>query len=69
MDFDQDVLMFPIFFDEAGSPLSAEQIWEDIVGKANCGCVYHAEEGIPCEHDIALYLGKETPQGGLNFRP
>jgi hypothetical protein len=23
-------------------------------GKANCGCVYHAEEGIACEHDIAL---------------
>jgi len=27
---------------------------EDIVGIASCGCVYHAEEGIPCEHDIAL---------------
>lgn len=24
------------------------------VGKANCGCVHHAEEGIPCEHDLAL---------------
>jgi hypothetical protein len=23
---------------------------------ANCGCVHHAEEGIPCEHDIALAL-------------
>lgn len=19
---------------------------------ANCGCTYHAEEGIPCEHDL-----------------
>lgn len=27
---------------------------EDIVGIAPCGCIYHAEEGIPCEHDIAL---------------
>lgn len=27
---------------------------DDIAGKANCGCVYHAEEGIPCPHDIAL---------------
>ena len=23
-------------------------------GIANCGCVYHAEQGIPCDHDIAL---------------
>ena len=21
---------------------------------ADCGCVYHAEEGIPCPHDVAL---------------
>ena len=21
---------------------------------ANCGCVYHAEQGVPCEHDLAL---------------
>lgn len=21
---------------------------------ANCGCVYHAEEGIPCVHDLQL---------------
>jgi hypothetical protein len=27
---------------------------EAIAGKAQCGCVYHAEEGIPCEHDRAL---------------
>ena len=27
---------------------------KNIAGKANCGCVHHAEEGIPCEHDIAL---------------
>lgn len=26
----------------------------DCVGKANCGCVYHAEDGIPCEHDLEL---------------
>lgn len=25
-----------------------------VVGKAKCGCHYHAEEGIACEHDIAL---------------
>ena len=23
------------------------------VGTADCGCVYHAEQGIPCEHDKA----------------
>jgi hypothetical protein len=23
-------------------------------GKAQCGCVYHAEDGIPCEHDREL---------------
>ena len=26
----------------------------ECVGKANCGCVHHAEEGIPCEHDLEL---------------
>jgi hypothetical protein len=25
-----------------------------IAGKAQCGCVYHAEEGLPCPHDLAL---------------
>lgn len=25
-----------------------------IAGKADCGCVYHAEDGIPCPHDIEL---------------
>lgn len=25
-----------------------------VVGQAKCGCVHHAEEGIPCEHDLAL---------------
>lgn len=25
-----------------------------IAGEADCGCVYHAEDGIPCEHDKAL---------------
>jgi hypothetical protein len=25
-------------------------------GKANCGCVHHAEDGVPCEHDLALPL-------------
>jgi uncharacterized protein YbaR (Trm112 family) len=27
---------------------------ESVIAKANCGCVHHAEEGIPCLHDIAL---------------
>ena len=26
---------------------------KDICGIAGCGCWYHAEEGVPCEHDIA----------------
>lgn len=25
-----------------------------IVGQANCGCTYHAEQGIPCNHDMSL---------------
>ena len=25
-----------------------------LAGRASCGCVYHAEEGIPCPHDLAL---------------
>jgi hypothetical protein len=39
---------------------------KDIVGKAQCGCVYHAEEGIPCEHDLgyaAGRAGKPIPEG------
>lgn len=54
-DFDQDELMFPIFYHKNGLPLSAEDIQSNIVGKANCGCVYHAEEGLPCPHDVKLW--------------
>lgn len=25
-------------------------------GQADCGCIYHAEEGISCEHDLVLSL-------------
>ena len=32
----------------------AEALAENPAGKARCGCVYHAEQGIPCEHDLAL---------------
>lgn len=31
-------------------------------GKAKCGCVYYAEQGIPCRHDLAL-LKKAQPKG------
>ncbi len=27
-------------------------------GTAKCGCWYHAEQGIPCEHDLALQSQK-----------
>jgi hypothetical protein len=30
------------------------ELQSEIAGKANCGCVYHADEGTPCEHDLAL---------------
>ena len=36
-----------------------------IAGQADCGCTHHAEDGIPCPHDIALALvdfpESETP--------
>jgi hypothetical protein len=32
-----------------------------IAGKAKCGCWYHAEDGIPCEHDIALANHSAAP--------
>jgi hypothetical protein len=46
---------------------------------ANCGCVYHAEEGIPCEHDRAEQAALEAlqrayiellrmPHGGMRAR-
>jgi hypothetical protein len=31
----------------------------NICGIANCGCVHHAEQGIPCEHDFALAQRRE----------
>ena len=43
-----------------------EQVWMEVADEvtyeskhpqyqiADCGCVYHAEEGIPCPHDLAL---------------
>ena len=37
--------------------LSAEDL--ALAGKAECGCVHHVEEGIPCEHDLALRYKKE----------
>lgn len=51
---------------------------ESIVGIASCGCFYHAEEGIPCEHDIALAkqrgllcneVFEHCWEGGLGFCP
>lgn len=33
---------------------------------ADCGCVYHAEEGVPCEHDRALSDGYALPQPGVS---
>ncbi len=48
----------------------------EIAGRAKCECVHHAEDGIPCHHDIALALEEDTswdqypecpecPDGGL----
>ena len=31
----------------------------DTLFVANCGCVYHAEDGIECQHDLALRLAAE----------
>ena len=33
---------------------SAHGFLAHLVARADCGCVYHAEQGIPCEHDLAL---------------
>ncbi len=32
---------------------------------ANCGCVYHAEEGQPCVHDLALKLKQWQDEADL----
>lgn len=34
---------------------------------ANCGCIYHAEDGTPCEHDLAL-RGTPPKTGGKERR-
>jgi hypothetical protein len=31
-----------------------EELKAKVTGQAKCGCVHHAEEGVPCEHDLAL---------------
>jgi hypothetical protein len=36
-----------------------EALKSSVAGKANCGCVHYAEDGIPCEHDLAL-LGQSV---------
>lgn len=33
-------------------PGISEAIAIPVAGRASCGCVYHAEDGIPCEHDL-----------------
>jgi len=33
-----------------------EALKANVVGKANCGCVYHAEQGVACPHDLALLV-------------
>jgi hypothetical protein len=33
------------YFEEQGDKV-------EIAGKASCGCVYHAEEGLACPHDL-----------------
>jgi|GEM_PF-6503272 hypothetical protein len=39
-----------------------EYLKEKVIGKANCGCVYHAEQGIPCQHDLALLVRPPVAQ-------
>ena len=29
-----------------------QEVERDMVGTANCGCHYHAEQGRPCPHDL-----------------
>lgn len=33
---------------------AAREAGESVLGKASCGCVYHAEDGVPCIHDLKL---------------
>lgn len=41
-----DLLGLDHFFDDTGKK-------KQVFGRANCGCVYHAEDGTSCEHDLA----------------
>ena len=42
---------------------------KSIAGQASCGCVFHAEDGIPCSHDIALAAKQGQLPDGLQTRP
>lgn len=39
-------------------------VLEDAVGRAQCGCVYHAEQGIPCQHDGEYRAGYAAGRAG-----
>lgn len=40
-----DVLNLVSYEDEQGA-------FVQVAARSNCGCVHHAEEGIPCSHDL-----------------
>lgn len=42
-----------------GGGITPRSSVSDLAGKADCGCVYHAVDGTPCEHDLALVLTSE----------
>lgn len=42
----------------------AIQVPEEFIGKAQCGCVHHAEEGIACPHDVELFKQVQASNPG-----
>lgn len=57
--FNSDSLSELSDLSDEGRPIGELEILENVtVGAAKCGCVYHAEEGIPCMHDFKLAVKK-----------
>ncbi len=43
-----------------GNPVGLLEILGEVrAGVVNCGCVYHAEERVPCVHDFAMATNKQ----------
>ena len=56
------VLTHPEEFGVDVASMNAPKGGSHLSGRANCGCVHHAEDGTPCVHDLGLMSGSECSE-------